>query len=495
MKIFRMPAGADSTGDAIPYFHNGTYHIFSLTSPKGTTVYPARLRTTWDHHISTDLVNWTQLPSAIRPGDADSDPDASGIWTGDVIFGEGMWHAFSTGYSLKQRFQQTICHATSPDGVVWTKDPANPILTPRLDEYEDQDWRDPYVFWNDEDGMYWMILLARLKGGPHMRRGCVVLYRSRDLKAWEYYGPLYAPYHTSGPECPEMYRMGRYWYLSYSRFSEWTNTVYRIANSPFGPWRTPKYDGIGGRRFYAAKSLVNDEGRRFYFGWAHDRGDRSDVGDWYWGGAFCIPHEVKPMAGDDDGELAVFMPKEYVDACTTPVPWEYKHVWGEHTRFGPDNVVLDSPGTLSYGFVTTAASSFLFRCTIRVDRCLDHFGLVLKSDEAIATSLLLTFDRSMDRVALVNMPQRLDPFWQESTPANINPREPGPDGPRVAEKAFPFKDGDEIDVKVAIDNDMVEIFVGEKVAFTYRSYAKAEYEIGLLAQDASVGFYGIRLDT
>ena len=49
MDFFRKMSFADSTGDAIPFYHEGKYHIFSLTSPPGTTVYPARLRTTWSH--------------------------------------------------------------------------------------------------------------------------------------------------------------------------------------------------------------------------------------------------------------------------------------------------------------------------------------------------------------------------------------------------------------------------------------------------------------
>ena len=129
---------------------------------------------------------------------------------------------------------------------------------------------------------------------PVTRRGCIVLYRSKNLKDWTYYGPIYSPGHTNCPECPEMYKMGGHWYLSYSRFSEFVNTIYRVSESPFGPWRKPKKDGIGGRRFYAAKSMQNDDGRRFYFGWAHDRAEQSDKGEWYWGGTFCIPHEVVP---------------------------------------------------------------------------------------------------------------------------------------------------------------------------------------------------------
>ena len=68
MDFFRKMSFADSTGDAIPFYHEGKYHIFSLTSPPGTTVYPARLRTTWSHSVSEDLVHWEELPTALYPG-------------------------------------------------------------------------------------------------------------------------------------------------------------------------------------------------------------------------------------------------------------------------------------------------------------------------------------------------------------------------------------------------------------------------------------------
>lgn len=51
----------------------------------------------------------------------------------------------------------------------------------------------------------------------------------------------------------------------------------------------------------------------------------------------------------------------------------------------------------------------------------------------------------------------------------------------MAEKTFEIKDGQAIDVKISVDHDMVEVFVGEQVAFTYRIFRKPEYEIGLLA--------------
>ena len=93
MKFFRKMSFADSTGDAIPFYHDGTYHIFSLTPPAGTTVYPARLRTTWSHAVSEDLIHWEELETALYPGE-DGEPDADGVWTGSVIYGEGRYHIF-----------------------------------------------------------------------------------------------------------------------------------------------------------------------------------------------------------------------------------------------------------------------------------------------------------------------------------------------------------------------------------------------------------------
>ena len=87
----------------------------------------------------------------------------------------------------------------------------------------------------------------------------------------------------------------------------------------------------------------------------------------------------------------------------------------------------------------------------------------------------------------------VDPFWEASC-TNIGiPKDAGPDGIRVCEKPFPYKDGDVIDIKVAIDRDMIEIFAGEKIAFTYRYYGDTEYQIGLMAQDGCAEFFDIRV--
>lgn len=73
----------------------------------------------------------------------------------------------------------------------------------------------------------------------------------------------------------------------------------------------------------------------------------------------------------------------------------------------------------------------------------------------------------MKRVSLLSFPMAVDPFWQQSCQAIPKPTSPGPDGVRVAEKSFDFSDSDEIEIKIIIDNDLVEIFIARSVAFTY----------------------------
>ena len=488
--IFRKPVGADATGDAIPFFHDGMYHIFSLTPPAGTTVYPDRLRTTWSHTVSRDLWNWEELPTALCPG-MGSEPDADGIWTGSVIFGKGLYHIFYTGYNYHTKTQQTICHATSEDGISWMKDPDNPILVPLTDLYRPLDWRDPYIFFNKDDGCYWLLVSARLRKGPSSKSGCIVLFRSDDLSHWVPYGPIYTPYHTNCPECSEMYKLKDTWYLSYSRFSEHVETIYRMADSPFGPWRTPRIDGIGGRRFYAAKSCINSEGRCIYFGWVHDRADGRDDGEWYWGGDFCVPHEVIP---NSYRELDVKMPYEIESGLSARVlPWSLVPRLGQVTSAGNKSISINSPGSFGYSLLKIHEKTFLFRCRVRISYCRDNFGILFKTDADANQCLELRFEIGMQRASLLSLPMDVDPFWRKSCTDVGSPAVPGPDGNRVAEKHFTVVDGSTFEISALVDHDLVEIFVGEKIAFTYRIYRQVDYQMGLFVRDGLVDFTNIRI--
>ena len=89
----------------------------------------------------------------------------------------------------------------------------------------------------------------------------------------------------------------------------------------------------------------------------------------------------------------------------------------------------------------------------------------MKSNRDASRCLELRIESGMKRLSLVNLPMDVDPFWRESCTNVGTPKNPGPDGIRVCEKPFLFKEGEVIDVKVVMDKDMVEIFNRRKGRF------------------------------
>jgi beta-fructofuranosidase len=282
----RRPSEDTAAADAIPILVDNEYHLFHLTTPPSSIHHPERLRSSWSHLRSNCLSQWSRNDKfALTPSKSPEAPDADGIWTGSAIIGpDGNMHIIYTGYNLSQNGKQVIIHATSQDriGTHFTKsaEPIN-IVSDAANRaaFEEIDFRDPYVLYNEDEKCYWMLVGTRLAKGPHWTRGCLALLTSKDLKEWELEPePFYAPNDMMCPECPELFSLpnGK-WYLVYSRFSAPNaGTIYRVADSPRGPFRTPR-DGSGGRldgrRWYAAKSCqkANDASKRIFFGWVADQ--------------------------------------------------------------------------------------------------------------------------------------------------------------------------------------------------------------------------------
>ncbi|HEY0119869.1 MAG TPA: glycoside hydrolase family 32 protein [Cellulomonas sp.] len=444
MPVFRRPAHAAAAGDPIPFSHGGRTHLFYLSSPPGTTDYPERVRTSWEHVASDDLTRWEQLPTALGPG-PDGTVDAGGVWTGSVVEHEGVFHLFYTGHDPGSDHPQTICLATSTDLVTFRRHDANPLLLP-VPGYEPVDWRDPYVFFNADEGRWWMLIAARRAHGPQWRRGVIVLATSDDLLHWSVEPePLYDPGTTYCPECPELWPLDGRWYLVFSRFSEDVGTVYRVADSPRGPFRTPERDALGGRRWYAAKSAPAPGGRLF-FGWVHDRvGDGSNE-RWLWGGDFAAPRRVE---ADANGSLRVL---PVVDA------------WGPSEAVGSFEGPLGAPGRTASAVVVDElpAEAVIDARVDQVEAATAGLDLV-GSDGA---GLRVTFDPRARRLCLTQEPQPLDDFWADLTGRPGDYREV--DGPVLARADLPPGEA-AVSLRVLLDGELLEVYADDAVALTWRA--------------------------
>ena len=301
-RLFYQPENA-WVGDLIPYYENGTYYGFYLHDPRIRDKEYAE-ETTW-HLIETkDFVNLDYKGEAIaRGGIHDANKNA---YTGSVIKCEkdGLYHVFYTAYNedfkLRGKTIQSVMQATGKnlENLETVKDF---LFVSDGKQYEEFDWRDPFVFWNDEEQCYYMLLASRVTNRGDLRGGCIALCKSIDLINWTYEKPFYDPKMYITMECPELFKMGEYWYLVFSTFSDQFTTHYRISKNWNGPWEIPDDDVFDTRADYAIKT-ASDGKRRFAFGWIASKYGNTDFGPWEWGGTMNF-HEI--IQNPKNGELRI----------------------------------------------------------------------------------------------------------------------------------------------------------------------------------------------
>jgi beta-fructofuranosidase len=295
--VFYRPGGA-WMGDFIPYYEDGVFYAYYLHDPRVTPAKYAE-QTTWHLLTTKDFVSYQDRGEAIARG-GDHSPNRD-IYTGSVLRERdgsvaAFYTAFNPDYVADGRAVQSVMVAKGDSPLSLITDPAFRMTADR-ETYEPFDWRDPYVFYYEPEGCYWMLLAARLKGAGAHRGGCIALCKSKDLAHWTYEKPFYAPNMYITMECPELFRMGDWWYLAFSTFSDRFVTHYRKAKSLGGPWIIPQDDAFDGRANYAIKT-ASDGRRRYGFGWIATKMGDTDSGPWEWGGDMQV-HELVQLENGD----------------------------------------------------------------------------------------------------------------------------------------------------------------------------------------------------
>ena len=170
------------------FYKDGLYHLYYQWNPYGSQWE----NMTWGHSVSRDLIHWEAQPTAIEP-------DALGaIFSGSCVTDGNDVVAFYTSAGA----HQTQSMALSTDGgQTFRKFSGNPILTSDV-----PDFRDPKVFWNEEAGVWNLILAA----GQEMR-----IYSSKNLKDWKYESSFGKEYGNHGGvwECPDLFKIDGKWVL------------------------------------------------------------------------------------------------------------------------------------------------------------------------------------------------------------------------------------------------------------------------------------------
>src|SRR5690348_12573071 len=94
MSIFYRPPDAVA-GDFIPFFYQGTYHLFYLKDYRQRSI--SAYHTAWYHVVTRDFVTFEDWGEALSPNAADAQ-DAS-VWTGSVLEHDGQFSIYYTGHN------------------------------------------------------------------------------------------------------------------------------------------------------------------------------------------------------------------------------------------------------------------------------------------------------------------------------------------------------------------------------------------------------------
>jgi len=466
MSVFYKPADG-FVGDVIPFYWDGVYHAFYLKAPLPPMRDGAN-HTPYAHLASRDLAHWEELPLAIEPGPPDA-PDSVSCFTGALIERDGTFYLFYTGFPGEGK-PQTVCLATSADLINWKKDPRNPIIKADSRWYEAVDWRDPFPFWNEETGEYWMLLAAREKDGPDNRRGCIALMTSADLRSWEVKPPFWSPrlYYTH--ECPDLFPWDDYWVLVYSTFSERNVTHYRLSKSLAGPWLAPENDTFDGRAFYAAKT-AGDGRRRYVFGWNPTREEECDEGDWQWAG-HMVAHEIRELNADG---FTVAPPAAQSKLFAQDCALHFKSEIGD---WRVASAVYTAEAGDGFAACTLGAmpEPAMIEAQITAQVGTRGCGLLLRCDADLERYYQIRWEPGRGRVLVDRWPR------------------PG-DEPFMLERAIPGANADQLRLQVFVEGTVLVLYINDALALNCRMYNHAGGQLGLFVSEGAAAFDHVTLRT
>ena len=430
-------------GDVMPLGTDESLELYYLydTDHNGSGYHPI-------HKFSTkNFYSYVDGGCAIEFGESGSLDRAIG--TGSVFIAkDGKWHCFYTGHNdqpdLHDGVRECVMHAVSDDGENWTKIPEDTFFA--SPNYSNEDFRDPFVFWNEEAGCYWLIIAAR----EDKLGGVVARYSSSDLKEWTLMEPLFAPQKQYMLECPDLFKMGDKYYLFYS----WDCvTYYAMSDSINGPFIAPAdniLDGTG-FSFYAAKT-AEYKGNRYLCGWVGRKQEKKDSGNYDWAGNLVI-HQLVQKA---DGSLGVKAPDGIKDYLRNKKKISETELY-KNVQKSKNGYVL-SPDKKDYALINLGqrepVMSLEFDVTFEEDGCAGvGYGTGDKYDKY--TALVLDKEHSavhyegsvLSRLAYVD--------------------------PHIS-TAFNFEAGEKYHVKLVIENEIVITYVNDTKALSTRVYKLEE---------------------
>ena len=287
----------------------GKYHMFYQWNPLGTN----HKNKTWAHSVSSDLLHWERMKTALRP---DTWYSKDGVYSGSAIVDDEKLYLFYTGNvkdpeGNRESYQ---CLAVSSDGENFER--WEPSIVNQPDGYT-RHIRDPKVW--KKDGKFYAVIGIQSEN----LEGKAVLYSSENIKDWKFEGEIAGANHGKIKDFGFMWECPDYFQLKDKKTEEIKDLLVFSPQGlePEGDLYNNKYqtgylfgkldyektefeilsDFVEidrGHDFYAPQSMEDNKGRRLIVGWMGipEEEDFPTVKN-EWLHCLTLPRELKVIDG------------------------------------------------------------------------------------------------------------------------------------------------------------------------------------------------------
>lgn len=484
--IYRMVSDGSRIGDVMPYY-DSTSNSFYVYYLKDIWNDATNKRHPWHGFKTTDFYSYSELSAGeILSCNTNSCAQDFALGTGNIIKNGSNYYAFYTGHNPNY---PSSC-VTKKEGIMLaTSTSLNTNFTPNTSFAtiypptgqgfdENDNFRDPYVFWDANSSQYIMLVSAR-KNVSGTWKGVIVKYTSTNLINWTYQGVLYdgGSQNFFMMETPEIFNIGSTYYLLFSDINS-KFLYYRKSNSINGPWSMPsgsdRFDGTG---FYAAKTATNGTDR-YIFAWTNILTGNTDSGTWAWGGNLAV-HKLYQKA---NGDLAVAIPHTLKNKMeTTNYTPVQNSQWGNVTplsgglsyqlsstaNFDVTNIIYDPINLPNYKISTSVSFS----------SCNKDFGFMIGACDGYENFYSLRFVPSQNRLSL-----------DKTIRSQLNTS-------TVTYNDVPYTFSPNIlyDIQIVIENSILTVYINNEVALSSRVYKASNTSWGIFTDNSTASFYDIKV--
>ena len=268
-------------------YAEGVYHLFYQYNPQGNDWG----NMSWGHATSTDLIHWTEQPVALTRD------ELGDVFSGSAVIDKANTAGFGTNamvavYTSASSVQQQSIAYSTDGGKSFTRYTGNPVV-----KNDDDNLRDPKVFWHSGSSQWVMALAKGWKKG-------VELYGSADLKNWRHLSTFVVDLPGRPDlqwECPDLIQFDNKWVLLVSVNPGGpvlgSGTMYFVGDFDGKEFKADALDYPlwldYGMDNYAGVTWSNTGSRKLMIGWMNNWQYAGNVPCSPWRSAMTLPRELK----------------------------------------------------------------------------------------------------------------------------------------------------------------------------------------------------------